>query len=332
MRTAIGLLGCLALAALAHAFAPAGEDAAMEREAAAFLASLPPELSARATIPFADAERENWDFFPRERRGVPIGALSSEARARLDALLAAALSSDGCAKVAGVLGLERAIGRDPGAYYASVFGEPGEARPWGWRLEGHHLSLNFTCDGERTLSVTPHFFGASPLELAGERGTAPFRVLGSEEARARELVAGLSPELLARAVRPGAPPGEIVLLPGVRVDSLAREGLSAADLDAAGRALFFALVAEFAYHLKPDLAEPELERVRAADPDELSFLWAGSTEPGEPFYFRAHGPTFVIEYENGRSGADHVHSVWRDPANDFGADALRRHLERDHGH
>ncbi len=346
MRTAIGLVACLSLAAFVQALSPlagVGPEAGMAREAKAFLASLPDEARARALIPFDDPERADWHYVPRERRGVRIGDLAGEPRERLDALLRSALSRSGQEKVEGILGLERvlfelesrpdapATWRDPGNYFVAVFGDPERDGPWGWCIEGHHLSLHFTCVGERTLSVTPHFLGAAPLSVPDWRGSGEaFLVLGSEETRAREFLAALAPELRALAVRDGRPPEEILLVPETRADSLAREGLTLESLGADGRQRFFDALAEFAYHLRPELADPELERARSTDAAELSFLWIGSTKPGDPFYFRLQGPSFVVEYENGRPGADHVHSVWRDPRNDFGEDTLRAHLARDH--
>ncbi len=333
----LGFAGCLVLAAFAAARGPA-RDHRTANAAGAFLASLTPELRAKAAIPFDDSERRNWHYVPRERRGVRTGELSKEQRAALDALLSSALSEQGLEKVEGVFALElllfeqesRAEVRDPGNYFVSVFGDPGGSRPWGWRIEGHHLSLNFSSvSGE--VAVTPHFLGANPIRLADWRGTdLEFRVLGSEEDRAREFVAGLSADERARAVRDAEAPYEILLTPGSDVDALVAEGLAADTLSSESYARLLAVAEEFARHLRGDLAEREIERVRAADRRGLLFLWIGSTEPGEPFYFRVQGPHFVIEYMNGRPGADHVHAIWRDRANDFGTDTLRRHLATEH--
>ncbi len=325
------------LAAFAAARGPA-RDFRMAEAASAFLTSLTPELRARASIPFDDSERRNWHYVPRERRGVRTGELSSEQRAALDALLSSALSEQGLEKVEGVFALElllfeqesRAKVRDPGNYFVSIFGEPLVCGMWGWRIEGHHLSLNFSSvSGE--VSVTPHFLGANPIRVADWRGTGlEFRVLGSEEDRAREFVAGLSAEERARAVRDADAPDEILLTPGSSLDALAAEGLAADSLGSESYEHLLAVAEEFARHLRGELAGREIERIRAADRSGLLFLWIGSTEPGEPFYFRVQGPHFVIEYMNGRPGADHVHAIWRDRANDFGADALRRHLATEH--
>lgn len=307
--------------------------------ARAFQGSLSPELAKKASFDFADAWRSDWHYFPRDRKGVRLGDLSKPQRAALDLLLASALSAKGIEKVDGVLALEQVLfdleggnaGRDPGNYSVSIFGEPGSGKPWGWKLEGHHLSLNYSTVDESAISVTPHFFGAAPAKLTDWREPGvEFRVLGSEEDCARAFLATLDEAQTKQALIAGELPGDILLVPGRETSSLAKEGLAADALSAAQRELLFALVSEFTSNVSGDPASRALAAVRAAPPKDVRFAWIGSTEEGEPFYFRVHTNEFVYEYYNGRPGADHVHVLWRDAKDDFGAALLAEHLKREH--
>ena len=72
--------------------------------------------------------------------------------------------------------------------------------------------------------------------------------------------------------------------------------------------------------------------MREAGVERIHFAWAGPIEPGHAHYYRIHGPTALIELDNTQNDANHIHSVWHDPRNDFGADLLRAHYERGHRH
>ena len=145
--------------------------AAMVEGANRFLASLSPEARAKASFSFDDAERLNWHFIPRARKGLPLKEMTQSGRDLAKALLKTGLQQKASLKVDSIIGLETVLReiekgsgpvRDPELYYVSIFGEPTVKGSWGWRVEGHHLALNFTVVNGTMISTTPTFFGANP--------------------------------------------------------------------------------------------------------------------------------------------------------------------------
>ncbi|CAG0980461.1 hypothetical protein PHYC_01739 [Phycisphaerales bacterium] len=337
---AMTLLALSALAAARIAHEPSAAQSRLAGAAKEFLAALRPDLVPRARLPFEDRARTDWHFVPRQRPGVTLKALSPKERAAAHNLLRAALSSQGYLKAEAIMSLdavlrelEQAAGgpgtsRDPELYTFAVFGDPAPDHPWAWRVEGHHLSLNFTCGAGEPVATTPSFFGANPAEVrTGPR--AGLRVLAQEEDLARALLASLTPSQRARAVIAAEAPRDILLIPGRGRDALGEpSGLAASEMTDAQRDLLSQLLDEFVSNLKPDLAEAPRQRIRQALP-EIHFAWAGSTERARGHYYRLHAPTFAIEYDNTQDHANHVHTVWRDFENDFG-DALLSHYREEH--
>lgn len=282
-------------------------------------------------LAFDSADRTEWHYVPRSRAGFAIGEMTDAQRRATWALLDTGLSRGGREKVDGILKIESVLGqlegnssfRDPGKYHVAVFGKPGTGA-WGWRFEGHHLSLNFTMGSE--VATTPAFLGAHPAEVASgpQRG---LRVLAAEEDLGRALFASLTAEQRRRATISASAPADIVTRASRRV-SLARfEGLAAKEMTAEQRAALLRLIAVYAENFQPDLARAHLDRIRAAGVERIHFAWAG--DPGQSHYYRVHGPTHVIEYDN--RGGDHIHTVFRDIERDFGDGLLERHLREHHG-
>ena len=278
---------------------------------------------------------------PRSRSGLPFKAMSSGARAAAHELLKASLSSVGYTKAVNVMKLEDVLRqletfggllRDPEKYYVSLFGAPDGTSPWGWRIEGHHLSLNFTLAAGRAVSVTPAFFGANPAEVPSgpQRGQ---RTLADEQDLAFAFARGVDPSVRSRLVIAAESPGDIVSGPG-RADSLKTPaGVGLGELGAEPRALVLRLIETYARNMRSDVADEELRRMRDAGVENVRFAWAGPIDPRKPHYYRLHGPTLLIELDNSQNRANHIHSVWHDPRNDFGVDLLRAHYEAsDHHH
>jgi len=339
------LHGTLASAALAVArparAADVGDAArtAMARAATALLSALEAGQRRAAAFSFVNDERMNWHYVPRSRSGVAFKEMSAAGRAAAHELIKASLSEVGYAKAVNVMKLEDVLRqletfggllRDPEKYYVSLFGTPDATGRWGWRLEGHHLSLNFTLVPGRPVSVTPAFFGANPAEVPSgpQRG---LRTLAEEQDLAFALARGIDPRLRGRFVIAAESPGDIVTGPG-RADSLKTPaGLALAEVGSEQRALALRLVETYARNMRGDVADEELRRMREAGVESVRFAWAGAIDPRQPHYYRLHGPTLLIEYDNSQNRANHIHSVWHDPRNDFGADVLRTHYER-HDH
>jgi hypothetical protein len=331
--TAVAALATVAPALRVRAQDPA--EQAMARAAGAFLAALDPRLRGRATFAFTDAERSNWHYVPRRREGVPFKDMSAGARAAAHDLMRASLSAVGYAKAVDVIRLEGVLRqletlggflRDPDNYLVTVFGPPGPAAPWGWRLEGHHLSLNFTVAPGRAIAVTPAFLGANPARVPSGP-LAGLRVLQAEQDLGLALARSLEPAQRTRAVIAGDSLGDIVSGPG-RADRLRTPaGIALGDLGGESRALAERLLETYARTMRADLADAELRNIREAGLERVHFAWAGPLDPARPHYYRLHGPTVLIEYDNTQNSANHIHSVWHDPRNDFGADLLRAHYQ-----
>jgi hypothetical protein len=328
--------GYPARAALAQV--PQGEREAMARAATAFLATLDEGRRRRTVFAFADPERTNWHYVPRRREGLPFKDMAAPSRAAAHELMKAALSATGYAKAANVIRLEEVLRqveslgfmmRDPENYSLTVFGAPEAAAPWGWRLEGHHLSLNFTVPSGRPLGVTPAFFGANPA-LVGTGPHKGLRTLKDEQDLGLALARSVDAALRPRMVIAASAPGDVVAGPGRNESLRTPQGLPLADLSTDQRAQALRLVEVYARNMRGEIGDRELERARAAGVERLHFAWAGALDAGQPHYYRLHGPTLLIEYDNTQNGANHIHSVWRDPRGDFGADPLAAHYRHHH--
>ena len=300
---------------------------------------LTPEQRRAALWPFDDRERSNWHYIPRERAGLPIRAMSNTAKRALDALLRHALSETGYEKASGIRKIERVLGlienrpqfRDPENYSVTVFGTPGQC-PWGWRIEGHHLSLNFSAVTEELMAVLPTFWGSNPARVPDGYPMAGHRVLGRETDLAYALIRGLDEAARARAIICATSLGNIVTGPGREHLVSEREGLPLPDMPDGLRALAHELLEIYAHNLRAELATQELERVRAAGLDQLHFAWGGPLESGHAHYWRLHGPITLLEYDCTQNDANHIHSVWHDLERDFGRDLLREHYQHGHHH
>jgi hypothetical protein len=221
--------------------------------------------------------------------------------------------------------------RDPELYFVSIFGTPGAADVWGWRVEGHHLSLNFTVAEGQHISVTPSFFGSNPGEVrAGPR--QGLRVLAAEEDLARQLVQSMSEEQRQVAIYTNAAPSDVITGADRKAHLLSPAGLSASKMSFSQVDLLRTLIKEYVFRYRPELAERDLKKIESAGLEKLFFAWAGATEVGQGHYYRIQGPSFLMEYDNTQNNANHIHAVWRDLESDFGEDLLRKHYDQDHQH
>jgi len=296
-----------------------GRSRTMETAAEKLLSTLRPALRRRMSFPFSSSERTRWhwtinDLFPR--RGVPLTAMTArERRATVD-LLEASVSSRGFRKAREIMSLQTFLDADPTLYFASVFGQPGSPR-WGWRFEGHHLSLHFTIAGNSVTS-TPFFLGAWPTRTP--RG---LRAMAREEEAARELVRGLDGPTRAAVIFQQESLTDHVTQNAVRVRPPAPVGLQLRELGSREQGLAREIVGTYL----GVLPIAEAARLRAGIDrsgfDELHFGWSGSLQPGRPHYYRLQGSTFLLEFDNSRNEGTHIHSVWRDYARDFARHAIR---------
>ncbi|MDE0966072.1 MAG: DUF3500 domain-containing protein [Candidatus Latescibacteria bacterium] len=313
----------------------------MAEAASNFLAGLDATGQQKALIDFADTvERENWHYIPRDRAGLPLKEMDEKQQQLAHALVATGVSAQGYEKLSTIMSLEpilaelegggRRFPRDPELYYVSVFGEPGTDAPWGWRFEGHHISLNYTLVKGRMLGPTPLFFGSNPGEVRHGEQTG-LRALKEEEDLGRQLLHALDGEQKTVAIVDEQAPDDIITtnVPYVRGE-VQPEGLGSQDMNAAQREILYALVETYVKRLPEAVAEAEWARLVGADLQAAHFAWAGAEERGGPHYYRVLGPSFLAEYDNTQNDANHIHAVWRDLSNDFGEDILRRHYKEGH--
>ncbi|HEX6050635.1 MAG TPA: DUF3500 domain-containing protein [Gemmatimonadaceae bacterium] len=308
----------------------------------AFLASLSAAQRSKALFAFDDAERLNWHFVPRARRGLPLKEMSAEQRELARGILRAGLSRRGYLTASTIIDLElilRELGenptfRDPELYYFSVFGTPSRTAAWGFRAEGHHLSLNFTLVRDTLIAVAPAFFGANPAEVRG--GTRKgLRALADEEDIGRELVLSLDERQRARAIISAEAPRDIVTGNTARVEPLSPTGIPVTELRPEQGAILVRLLDVYLGRMADPLAARRRAALERTDFAKVAFAWAGSTRRGEAHYYRIQGPSFLVEYDNTQNGANHIHTVWRDFDGDFGRDLLREHYRSagpSHGH
>ncbi len=332
----------------------------MATAAAAFLAALTGAQREKACFAFGD-ERRDWSFAPaRDRGGLPIGALGDGQRKLAHELIVAGMSLPGYAKVVSVMAMEHVLRAltppsadlfDPERYCFKVFGVPGE-QPWGWQFSGHHVSLNYTIVSGRYISPTPCLLGAEPasygiLAPLADDEELGFRLVHSLDVAQRHaaLIYHRSPpDFATRTVprigeteRPDpvfAPEPDYQLSDGERdILSYVRaspKGLAARELNLRQLDELATIVGAFARRLPDEVAGVQMRELERAGLDNLTFAWAGGTEPGERHYFRIQGPTLLIEHDNTQGNGNHIHSVWRNPADDFGDDVLAEHYRRDH--
>jgi hypothetical protein len=330
------ILACLPLGQM---IAADRSIAAMSQAATKFLAELTPEQRQQATFPMASDERLRWHFIPNEtfpRKGLSFRTMSESQQARAHDLLKSGLSQRGYVTASSIIQLEnvlRAIetggkmARDPRDYQFSVFGTPGAKDAWGWRVEGHHLSLHFTIAGNAAVATSPTFTGSNPAEVRdgpekGKRVLAPLEDLG------RAVVMSLDEGQRKAAVFEGVAPGDILTMNKNDISPLAPAGVAASAMTADQRAGLMRLVEAYTSVVADDLAADRMARLKTAGVEKITFAWAGPVEKGAKHYYRVQGPTFLIEYDNTQNDGNHIHAVWRDFQGDFGRDLLREHLQQ----
>lgn len=322
--------------ALAHGDHAPGED--MATAATAWLQSLDDTQRKAATYALTDGEREDWHFVPKSRNGLPLKDMNPAQRKLARDLLAAGLSQRGVLTTDTIIALEDVLftmegasRRDRGLYYFTVFGAPDPHGTWGWRLEGHHLSVNFLIADGTKVSATPMFFGSNPAEVRIEHAQKGRRALAAEEDIGRALVKSFNDEQRRAALIADRAPADIIT-GNDRVAKLdAPTGLPYARMTPEQQAQLRALVEVYAGRLRPEIAAKEIQRIADRGWNNVHFAWAGGIERGDAHYYRIHGPGFVIEYDNTQNGANHIHTVWRDFEGDFGRDLLREHHLTSHG-
>ena len=338
----------LAVLAVGSTIAADRSSSAMASAATKFLDSLTPDQRQEATFAFNADERLRWHFIPTEmypRKGLLVKQMTEPQRRLAHDLLKAGLSQRGYMTASQIMDLETVLDgieaaqrtretsprgqplvRDPEKYFFSIFGTPSTHDTWGWRVEGHHVSLHFNVVNGSLVAAAPTFFGSNPAEVR-EGPKKGLRILGAEEDGARALVESLDASQREKAIFKKEAPGDIITMANVKIDPLAPEGIPMSALNANQRALLTKLIDVYTGYMAADIAADRVARLEKAGEDKIVFAWAGPVERGKKHYYRVQGPTFLIEYDNTQNDANHIHSVWRDFNGDFGQDLLRDHVK-----
>lgn len=315
----------------------------MVKAATSFLASLNAEQAKMASFEAKEDERYDWHFVPQDdRKGLLLRDMDEAQRIKATTLMKSVLSEQGYAKAEAIRGLELILReienrpdddwyRNPEKYYFSIFGTPSLEQDWGWRMEGHHLSLNFSAARGEMIAVTPAFMGTNPaiVKTGSKKGK---EVLKDEQDMGRAFVKSLSEEQFTKALMNPVAPEDVITFVDRVVVLDEYLGIPASELDTEQQAALRALLSVFTNNMQAEIAEDQWRRIKEKGFDKLHFAWAGGVEPGEGHYYRIHGPSILVEYDNVQNENNHIHVVWRDLEKDFGGDLLKAHYEHGHTH
>jgi len=306
-------------------FEPSGSRMAVSADR--FLKSLSEAQAAKAVFAYDSPERLDWHFIPRARKGVSIKELSSEQRALAFGLIQSGVAGSGFLKATTIMSLEQILRdlekgrggpvRDPELYFLTIFGKPLDRGKWGWRVEGHHLSLNFVLEDGRIVAATPAFFGANQAEVRqGPR--QGLRTLAEREDRALRLIQALDDGQRKTATFAEKAPPEIRAANTPQPPADPAAGIANSELNRDQGAMLRALIESYASDMPADVALAWLDEIARAGIDGIRFAWAGPADRSQGHAYRVQGPTFLIEFNNTQNGANHIHSVWRNMLGDFG--------------
>ncbi|MEO6218912.1 MAG: DUF3500 domain-containing protein [Ginsengibacter sp.] len=328
---------------LAFTLSCKAQENEMVNKANNFIYSLDKNQKEQAVYTFDSQERYNWHFIPKDdRKGISFNEMNEKQRAAAHELMKTALSNEGYKKADAIMQLEKVLKvienrtendhhRDPLKYYFTIFGTPSAKDVWGWRLEGHHISLNFSSDSNKLVSGTPGFFGSNPETVLNgpEKG---LEILKDENNLAIELMHSLTKDQLEKAIIDNTAPGDIITYVNRKAMIENPKGISYTDFTTEQQKIFTRLLNVYIHRYTSSYANDMMKDIEAAGMEKLLFAWAGSKEdgPGHPKYYRIHGPTIIIEYDNTQNNANHAHTVVRDLKKDFGGDLLLEHYQKSH--
>src|SRR5260221_1753157 len=320
--------------------APVTSD--MAKAADQFLQILSEKQKIKIQFAFNDSERYDWHYIPKSRKGLTLNEMNAEQRKAAMALLHTALSDTGFDKATSIMQLETVLKevenrpaddhyRDPGNYFFSIFGNPASDSVWGWRLEGHHISFNFSSRNNHLVSGTPGFFGSNPaIVLSGpEKGK---QLLKDETELGFALLHSLDETQIENAIINVNAPSKII--PGASRKAMIDDpkGILYSELTISQQKIFIQLLSIYIHRYTRFFAIGMMHEIEAAGLNNMRFAWAGAEQPGvgNPHYYRLQGPTIIIEYDNTQNNANHGHTVIRDLKNDFRCDELLEHYKNDH--
>ncbi|MCR9015432.1 DUF3500 domain-containing protein [Aquiflexum gelatinilyticum] len=300
-----------------------------------------------------DSLRTNWTNLPiglAPRKGLRYGDLSEVSKEKFHKILSTIFSSQGYLKTFAIMqvddilheifeiahqrkeiddrtiGFIRKLDWDYGNYYLAILGNPGMDTAWGFKFEGHHISINLTVTKD-SFSMTPLFFGSDPavVQVTQYSGLRP---LSKEEDYGFWFVNTLDENQKAKATLSQEVPKDILTNPDRPQWYEEFMGIKGSELRPEQQKVLHYLIEEYMNNMEKEKAEEYLAILHARGMDEVYFAWIGSYEPMKAHYYMIHSPDFIIEYDNVGflDNANHIHSIFREKGNDFGEDILRKHL------
>jgi len=324
----------------------------------AFMNTLSEEQLQAVNYNFIDSARTKWTNLPvgmANRPGIRYGDLAESSKVKFHHVLTTLFSSQGYLKTTSIMKLDdilnevyetayqkkeidddliaelRALNWGYGNYYIAIWGKPGDAKPWGFKFAGHHISINLSAVGDH-FSVTPFFLGTDPAEVHTTK-YAGMRFLSKEEDYGFQLINSLSEQQKAVATLSKDVPQDIITNPQSEQRITTYEGIKASDLTPEQQKFLKYIIEEYINNLEHEKAHEYLDKFYATALDSIYFAWIGSYVAQKPHYYVINSPDFLIEYDNmgfQRNG-NHIHSIWREKGNDFGEDILKEHyLEHQH--
>ncbi len=312
----------------------------------AFIETLSPELRAETIMSLDSEDRVHFHFVPKKRKGVTFKNLDTDQTDAAIALLKVSLSEQGYKKTKEITELENILivlennkmrmpdgspMRDALNYHFLIFRNKKDDTFWGWRFEGHHISLNFVAKENEILSSTPAFLGSNPAKVPSGPHQGK-EVLKQESDFGFSLVNSLSEKQQRSAIVATEAPKDILSGTRTSVDPIEPLGISYKDLSSAQKRALITLIEVYLGNYTKDFQTRFWKKIKSAGLEKLSFAWAGSLSPGKGHYYRIQNPVLLIEFDNTQNNANHIHTVVRDLTNDFGEDVLKSHYKESHTH
>ena len=314
----------------------------MAEACAKFVDSLSAGQEAKTLFHFNDGERVFWYYPPMNRHGLPLRDMDENQRTLAFALMASGLSETANTRAQQIIQHEVILGqiekdeeirsfvRDPELYYWTVFGDPLGSDPWGWRIEGHHISIHMHLYKGEVISTTPFFFGSNPAIVPAGYPNAGRNILGSREDLALALANTLDSSQRSKAIIGDDAPFDILTYNSSKALIPKEEGIRGGQMNGSQKEMLTSLITEYTSQVRSDFEDKGvgkvLNQIREDGVENFHLAWSGGLEHGQNHYYRIHSGDFVIEYDNRQNDANHIHSVLRDVENDFGVDVLREHL------
>nr|WP_238355885.1 DUF3500 domain-containing protein [Kribbella sandramycini] len=301
-----------------------------------------PEQVSKLQAPFDTPDHQEWTYLPGDRPGLPLAELNPAQQQLALRLITLGLSERGAVDVLAVLDAEvilRGIPELPASgdwegsvlgerYFLRILGDPTGFEPWAWRLNGHHLAVHVALvDG--AISFTPSFIGSNPAEVRSGPQTGRRFLAGETDLGFQLLDALDSGQRAVAVVSPEAPDDILTRHDPVADPSLLHRGLAYGDMTADQRQLLSLLIGQYVGRAAGPIGLQTWQDLTQHGLEHLTFAWAGETTPGpgHRHYYSIAGPTFLAEYDNTQSDANHIHSVWRSHQSDWATDLLAAHYE-----